>query len=73
VSALLFAHLLTGTVVAEVVFAWPGLGRVMVESVWSVDFPVLTGAMLLFVVLFMFFNLMADILYVVVDPRIRLE
>ena len=70
-SALLLAGLLNGTLVAEAVFAWPGLGRAMLEAVYNNDFPVLTGGVLIFVIIYVVFSLVADMLYVVIDPRIR--
>lgn len=71
-SAVLLGHLLHGAIVAEVVFAWPGLGRVaLVEAVWNNDFPLLTGAVLFFVAIYLTLNLVADLLYVIIDPRIR--
>ena len=71
VSALILTGFITGTVLVEVVFAWPGIGRVAVTSVTNNDFPVLTGAMLLFTVMYVVMNFLTDLLYVVIDPRIR--
>ena len=74
VSALLMAGLLNGAVVAEVIFAWPGVGRIaLVEAVHNNDFPLLLGAVLFFAVIYLFFNLLADVLYGVIDPRIRYD
>lgn len=70
-STLLMAGLLNGTLVAEAVFAWPGLGRTMLEAVNNNDFPVLTGGVFVFVIIYVVFSLLADLLYVLVDPRIR--
>jgi peptide/nickel transport system permease protein len=70
-SALLLLGFVTGTTVAETVFAWPGLGRLAVESVFGNDFPVLAAIMLLMVVLYAGVVLTLDLLYAVVDPRIR--
>ncbi len=70
-STLLLAGLLNGTLVAEAVFAWPGLGRTMLEAVNSNDFPVLTGGVLVFVIIYVLFSLAADLLYILIDPRIR--
>jgi peptide/nickel transport system permease protein len=71
-SALLLAGLLNGAVVAEVVFAWPGLGRIaLVQAVNNNDFPLLTGAVLVFIVIYLFMNFVADLLYAWIDPRIR--
>ena len=71
-SFLVLAGLLNGAVVAEVIFAWPGLGRVaLVEAVNSNDFPLLTGAVLVFVLIYLVVSLFADLLYAWIDPRIR--
>jgi peptide/nickel transport system permease protein len=72
VSALMLTGFITGTVLVEVVFAWPGLGRLAVNAVTDNDFPVLTGVMLLFTILYVVVNFITDILYVVIDPRIRI-
>ncbi|MCL0034918.1 ABC transporter permease [Dehalococcoidia bacterium] len=65
--------LLGGAVLTETVFAWPGVGRLMVDSIMARDFPVVQGAVLLFAVCFVFINLFVDILYSFLDPRIRYE
>ena len=71
-SALLLAGLMNGAVVAEVVFAWPGLGRVaLVEAVGNNDFPLLTGAIFIFTIIYLIMNFVADMLYAWADPRIR--
>ncbi len=72
-SGLLLGGLLTGTVITETVFSWPGLGRLAVTAVFNNDFPVLTGVVLLVTVIYLAVNLMTDILYAVIDPRIRLS
>lgn len=66
------AGLLGGVVVVEVVFAWPGLGRLVFDSVSSRDYPVIQGAVLLIAVLFLVINFLVDVLYSRVDPRIKL-
>lgn len=71
VSALLMAGLITGSVVVEVVFSWPGLGRLAVQAVQDNDFPILTAVVLFFAVVFVSVNFVTDILYAVIDPRIR--
>jgi peptide/nickel transport system permease protein len=70
VTGIQLAYLLSGVVVVEVVFAWPGLGLLALQSVESRDYPVLQGAVLLFAVLFLFVNLVVDLLYARLDPRI---
>lgn len=65
--------LLGGAVIVEQVFSWPGLGRLGFESVLSRDYPVLMGLLLLVSALVVLGNVLSDVLYVVVDPRIRLD
>jgi ABC-type dipeptide/oligopeptide/nickel transport system permease component len=66
-------HLLGGAVVTETIFAWPGIGRLVVDAVHARDFPVVQAAMLVIVALFVFVNLTVDLLYGLLDPRIRYE
>ncbi len=70
-AGLLLAGFLAGTVVTEMVFAWPGLGRLAIDAVRTNDFPVITGVTLVFTVLYVVANLFVDLLYAFVDPRIR--
>lgn len=72
-SSLFLAGFIAGATVVELVFSWPGIGRMALEAVNDNDFPLLTGTVLLWAVLFVSFNFFADILYVFVDPRIRYE
>ncbi|MBT9161889.1 MAG: nickel ABC transporter permease [Dehalococcoidia bacterium] len=65
--------LLGGAVLTETVFAWPGVGRLMVDSIMARDYPVVQGAVLLLALTFVFVNLFVDILYSFLDPRIRYE
>ncbi len=64
--------LVTGAIVTETVFAWPGIGRLTYEAVIFRDFPLLQAAIIMDAVLIVFINLIVDILYAYVDPRIRL-
>jgi peptide/nickel transport system permease protein len=66
-----FPFLLSGAVLVEYVFAWPGMGQLMVDSILRRDLPVVLAATFLFGVLVILGNLLADILYGIVDPRIR--
>lgn len=66
-----FAILLTGAVLTETVFSWPGLGRTMVNAIEQRDFPVVMGGVLMMAVIFVVVNLLVDILYAFIDPRIR--
>jgi len=63
--------LLGGAVLTEIVFAWPGIGRLLVEAILSRDYPVVQGVVLLIATVFIFVNLIVDILYSYLDPRIR--
>ncbi|MGH6912309.1 MAG: ABC transporter permease subunit, partial [Geminicoccales bacterium] len=65
------ALLLGGVVVTESVFAIPGLGRLVVDAILHRDYPVIQGALLVFSGVYVLVNLIIDLLYVVVDPRIR--
>jgi peptide/nickel transport system permease protein len=71
VTGVQLAYLLSGVVVVEIVFAWPGLGQLALQSVESRDYPVLQGAILLFALIFLVINLVVDLLYTSIDPRIR--
>ena len=68
-----FAFLVTGSVVVETVFAIPGVGRAFVTAVLSRDYPMILGTTILFAVVIAIANLIVDILYVFIDPRVRLE
>jgi peptide/nickel transport system permease protein len=66
-----FPFLLSGTVLIEQVFAWPGMGRLMVESIQARDLPVVLAVTFIFGAMVVIGNLLADILYGVIDPRVR--
>lgn len=71
IIGLQFGGMLAGMVVVEVVFAWPGIGSLLVISIFRRDEPVIQGCILLMVLLFMMINLIVDILYAYIDPRIH--
>jgi peptide/nickel transport system permease protein len=71
VSALVLVGFITGTVVTETVFSWPGVGRLAVDSIWNTDYPTLSGLVMLFAAAYVGVVLLLDILYAVIDPRIR--
>jgi peptide/nickel transport system permease protein/oligopeptide transport system permease protein len=73
VVGLQFGLLLGGAVLTETVFAWPGLGRLIVDSILARDYPMIQGAILTFGLLYVLVNLVVDLLYAYVDPRIRYE
>jgi len=68
-----FGNVLTGAFIIEMVFAWPGIGRLGVNSLFERDFPVIQGVIILSSVVFVLSNLLVDILYSILDPRISLE
>jgi peptide/nickel transport system permease protein len=63
--------LLGGAVLTETVFGWPGIGQLLVDSIFSRDYPLVQGIVLTFSTLFIGVNLAVDILYAYVDPRIH--
>ena len=71
VISLQFGALLGGAVLTETVFAWPGIGRLLVDSIGARDFAVVQGIVLVYAAAFILLNVIVDVLYVVVDPRIR--
>ena len=73
VAGLQLGYLLGGAVVTETVFAWPGLGRLLVQSILARDFPVVQAAVLLLAVTFVLINLITDLIYGLLDPRIRVR
>jgi peptide/nickel transport system permease protein len=73
ITGIQLATILGGVIVVEVVFAWPGIGRLVYTAVAARDYPLIQGAVLLIAALFLLINLVVDVLYAVVDPRIRLS
>jgi peptide/nickel transport system permease protein len=73
IVGLQFGHLLGGTVLVESVFSWPGMGRLLVDAIFTRDYPVIQGAVLMFAVVFTLVNLSVDLLYGLLDPRIRYD
>jgi peptide/nickel transport system permease protein len=73
IMALDLAGLFSGAVITETIFAWPGIGRMFVQAMFARDYPLLMGILLLGSVMVLVFNLLADVLYGVLDPRIRYD
>jgi peptide/nickel transport system permease protein len=67
------AGMFSGAVITETIFAWPGIGRMFVQAMFARDYPLLMGILLLGSVVVIVFNLLADVLYGLLDPRIRYE
>jgi peptide/nickel transport system permease protein len=66
-------QLLGGVVITETVFSWPGIGKLTVDAIFARDYPVVQGAVLLTAALFVLINLLTDLIYTVLDPRVRLS
>ncbi|MBP6817646.1 MAG: ABC transporter permease, partial [Burkholderiaceae bacterium] len=65
------AFLLGGAVVTETMFSWPGVGRLAVGAIVSSDFPTAQGAIMILAIAFLMINLIVDVLYVYLDPRVQ--
>ncbi|MEQ9163280.1 MAG: ABC transporter permease, partial [Ilumatobacter fluminis] len=70
-AAINLGFVLSGAIAVETVFSWPGLGRATTDAIRGPDLPVLQALFLLFSAAVIFFNLVADLLYVWLDPRVR--
>ena len=68
-----FGYLLGGAVIVETIFSWPGIGKLLVDSIFAMDFSMIQGCVLFIAVLFSLSNLAVDLLYAVLDPRIRYD
>ena len=73
VVGLQFGFLLGGAILTETVFAWPGLGRLIYDSISARDYPMIQGVILIFGLLYILVNLVVDLIYAFVDPRIRYD
>ncbi len=71
IFALTMPGLFSGAIITETIFSWPGMGRLQIDAIAGVDWPVLQGVLVIESFLVVFFNLVADVLYAVVDPRIQ--
>ena len=68
-----FGAMLGGAVVTETVFAWPGVGRLVVNAISQRDFPIIQGGVLMMAIIFTLVNLMVDLSYALINPRIRYD
>jgi len=73
ILGLQFGTLLAGTIVTETIFSWPGIGRLTVQAISARDYPLLQGCILVIAVSYVAVNLLTDLLYAVIDPRVRLS
>ncbi len=65
--------LLTGAVITETIFSWPGIGQLMIDSIQKRDYPVVQACVLLISFTYVLVNLLTDVIYTVLDPRLKLE
>jgi peptide/nickel transport system permease protein len=72
IIGLSYGSLLSGAVLTETIFAWPGIGRYLVNSIYALDFPSITGTSILIAMVYVGVNLIVDVAYAYLDPRIRL-
>jgi peptide/nickel transport system permease protein len=72
-AGLQFGAVLTGAVITETIFSWPGIGRLLVQSIGFRDYPMVQGCILLIAVTYVGVNLVVDVLYGWLDPRIRYD
>ncbi len=73
VVGLQIGALLTGSIITETIFSWPGLGRLTIQAIQSRDYPLVQGCILVITVTYLLINLMIDLLYATVDPRVQYE
>ncbi|MCB0044952.1 MAG: ABC transporter permease [Caldilineaceae bacterium] len=73
IMALDLAGLFSGAVITETIFAWPGIGRLFIQAMFDRDYPLLMGILMLGSLMVVFFNLIADIIYGILDPRITYD
>ena len=73
VLALQFGSLLTGAIITETIFSWPGLGRLLIQSINTRDYPQVQASILVIALTYILVNFLSDLMYGVVDPRIKLE
>ena len=73
VIGLEFGSLIAFSTVTETVFAWPGMGKLIIDSIYNLDRPVIVAYLLIIVTFFVFLNLFVDILYSILDPRVRVK
>jgi len=68
-----FGALISGAIIVETVFSWPGIGLLLIQGITFRDFPLITGLVLIYTTIFVLMNVVIDILYTLVDPRIRMR
>jgi len=65
--------LLSGTLITEIIFSWPGIGRLLITAIGARDYPVVEGCVLTFAMTYVVVNMATDFVYAVIDPRVRIS
>jgi peptide/nickel transport system permease protein len=65
--------LLSGTLIIEMIFSWPGIGRLLIGAIGARDYPVVQGCVLTFAMTYVVVNLATDLVYAIIDPRVRVS
>ena len=73
IIGLQLGSVLTGTIITETIFSWPGVGRLLIQAISFRDYPLVQGCILLIAVTYVAMNLVVDLLYAWLDPRIRYQ
>jgi peptide/nickel transport system permease protein len=73
IMALDLAGLFSGAIITETIFSWPGIGRLFIQSMYARDYPILMGILMIGSFMVVFFNLIADLVYAWLDPRISYQ
>ena len=73
VLGLAFGNLLTGATIIETIFDWPGVGLLAIDAIRARDYPIVQGTVLFMAFAFAVVNVLADVLYALADPRVRLD
>jgi ABC-type dipeptide/oligopeptide/nickel transport system permease component len=68
-----FGSLLGGNMIVETIFGWPGLGRVVVDAIFARDYPVVQASVMVYALTFVMVNLITDLIYTVLDPKMALQ
>lgn len=73
IIGLQFGSLLAGSIITETIFSWPGIGRLTIQAIFSRDYPLVQGCVMIIALGYVFINLLTDLVYVWIDPRIKYE
>jgi ABC-type dipeptide/oligopeptide/nickel transport system permease component len=73
IVGLQLGSVLTGTIITETIFSWPGVGRLLIQAISFRDYPLVQGCILLIAVTYVTMNLLVDLVYALLDPRIRYQ